>query len=159
MSDAAKKDLPPASARSRSARLVAVQVLYEIHHNHEPVNEVLADYLGRGDRMELDGEPMVLPDGILLKKIVTGVAERQADLAGLIEGALAQKSQGGPALATEALLQSIFLCGAYELLAHEDIDAPIIINDYLDVAHGFYDEPQVKLVNWVLDTIKKSTRS
>jgi len=58
----------------------------------------------------------------------------------------------------EKLLQSILLCGIYEIMAHSDVDAPIIINDYVDVAHAFYDGGESKLVNAVLDRATKNLR-
>ena len=58
----------------------------------------------------------------------------------------------------EALIYSILICGAAELLAHLDIDAPVIINEYLDVTHAFYDTGESKLVNGVLDAIAGKVR-
>ena len=51
---------------------------------------------------------------------------------------------------------SIMLCGAYELMVHSDIDAPIVISDYLHVTHAFYDQGEHALVNAVLDSIRQT---
>ena len=40
----------------------------------------------------------------------------------------------------------------------QSIDAPIIIADYMHVAHAFYDEREEKLVNAVLDSVRKTVR-
>jgi N utilization substance protein B len=43
-------------------------------------------------------------------------------------------------------------------LAHHDIDVPVIISDYLDITHAFYEGSESKLVNGVLDQISKAVR-
>jgi N utilization substance protein B len=59
----------------------------------------------------------------------------------------------------EPLLTAILVCGTYELLAHPEIDAPIIISDYLHVTHGFFEGSESKLVNGILDALAKEVRS
>jgi N utilization substance protein B len=92
---------------------------------------------------------------VLFQKILYGYNARKGDIEDIIAGSLTTKKTGE----TETLLQAILCCGVYELLAHNDIDAAIIINDYLDVAHGFYESGQVKLINGVLDKAAKALRS
>lgn len=58
----------------------------------------------------------------------------------------------------EPLLKSILLCGVCELLEHQDIDAPLIINDYLNVTHAFYEQQQVNFVNGVLGKVTSVLR-
>lgn len=58
----------------------------------------------------------------------------------------------------EPLLKSILLCGVCELLEHQDIDAPLIINDYLNVTHAFYEQQQVNFVNGVLGKVSSVLR-
>ncbi|MFP4313292.1 MAG: transcription antitermination factor NusB [Alphaproteobacteria bacterium] len=146
------------TASARSARLVAVQTLYGVLHSGEEMSEALADILSKSDKLELHGEPMVPPDKKLLQKILRGVDERKKDLHGIIQEHL-KKGKSEQGADTEVLLQSILYCGSYELLAHHEIDSPIIINDYLDVTHGFYEKGQVNLVNAILDSIARLVRS
>lgn len=134
---------------------MAVQTLYGVMHTEEDMREAAADVLSREDRLEIEGERLVAPNRILLQKILLGVDERKEDLVEMIVANLKNQKDTD----TEYLLKSILLCGAYEILAHHDIDTGIIINDYLDVAHGFYSEPQVKLINAVLDKLSKLLRS
>ncbi len=150
-----KKDNISLSASNRSARLVAVQTLYGVLHTGDEMKEVLADILSRSDKLEIEGEALVPPERSLLSKILGGVDEHRETLDEMIMANLTTKKSGE----TELLLKSILLCGACELLAHSDIDAPLIINDYVDVAHGFYESGQVKLINGVLDSINKSIRT
>ncbi len=59
----------------------------------------------------------------------------------------------------EPLLKAILLCGICEILAHQDIDAPLIIDDYLNVTHAFYEQPQVSFVNGVLGKVAPLLRA
>ena len=59
----------------------------------------------------------------------------------------------------EPLLKSILLCGICEILAHQDIDAPLIIDDYLNITHAFYEQPQVSFVNGILGKVAPLLRA
>jgi transcription antitermination protein NusB len=96
----------------------------------------------------------VAPDGTLLKKILTSVQERRTDLETVILLNLRNNPSG-----MDLLLQAILLCGAAELLSNPGVDAGIIINDYLNVTHSFYDSGEVSLINGVLDAVSKTLRS
>lgn len=143
------------SAQNRTARLLAVQTLYGVMHTGDEMREVAADAMSREDRLEIDGERLVPPDRFLLQKILIGVDAHKSDLMDMVRANMKTQKD----VDTEVLLLSILLCGAYEILAHHDIETGIIINDYLDVAHGFYPDSQVKLINAVLDKLAKNLRA
>ncbi len=145
----AKKSKSSAKAKLLSARLSAVQALYQADQNKQSMRAVLDEYLHHRSDMEVDGERLVQPDGALLKKILYGVDERRPELESIIDANLNKDAQDRK---VEPLLRAILICGAYELLVQE-IDSPIIINDYLNVAHSFYDRNEVALINGVLDSI------
>ena len=69
-----------------------------------------------------------------------------------------EESTPPPEKELEPLLKSILLCGVCELLEHQDIDAPLIINDYLNVTHAFYEQQQVNFVNGVLGKVTSVLR-
>ncbi|MCC7305253.1 MAG: transcription antitermination protein NusB, partial [Alphaproteobacteria bacterium] len=99
--------------------------------------------------VETQDDPLTPPDGALLTAILTGVEGKRGDLENIIK---ANNSREGRVL--EPLLQAIVLCGAYELIAGL-ADAPIVINDYLNITHSFYEVGEVSLVNGILDSIAK----
>ena len=138
-----------ANAKSVSARLRAVQALYQADQNKQSMRMVLDEYLRHRSDMEIDGQKLVAPDGALLKKILFGVDERRTELESIVDANLKKDAQDRK---IEPLLRSILLCGTYELLIKE-VDTPIIINDYLNVGHAFYDRNEVALINGVLDSI------
>lgn len=152
----AAKDAP---IKKTAARMLAVQALYQQLHNPQPAALLVNEYLSARTAMpagEEGQEVMALPDGVHFKKVVTGADKAQDDLSAVI--AAQMKKDGQDVKEPELLLKAILLCGAYELVYLQDIDSPIIINDYVDVAHGFYEGGEAKLVNAVLDKIAKTVR-
>lgn len=136
------------------ARLHAVQAIYGQAINPDLVPLVVNDYLSRRTGMDIEGETLAQPDKKLFSKIVQGVEERRDDLHGMLTAAL-----GAEGRMPEPLLSAILFCGAYELLANLDVDAPIILNDYIEVAHAYYPAGEAKLVNAVLDKLAKNLRA
>ena len=135
-----------------AARLLAVQALYQSMLNDQDAGEVAAEYLAGRAGMIIDGEEICAPDKKLFTSIIGGVEKRRSDMDEIVAAHLDGKQL------PEKLLQSILLCGCYEVLAHHDIDPPIIINDYIDVAKAFYGGGEPKLVNAVLDRAVKNLR-
>jgi len=142
-------------AQSLSARLLAVQALYQMKQNKQTVKTVYDEYIKHRSEQEIDGQKLVAPDSVLFKKILYGVEERFVELDSVIKANLKKDASDR---VVEPLLFSVLICGAYELLAHSDIDAPIIINDYLNVGHAFFEKNEVALINGVLDSVQKVFR-
>ncbi len=139
--------------KNQSARLLAVQAVYQASLNEQALDSVVAEYLEHRVSMEVDGEEIVEPDRGLFTAIVKGVQVRKDDLGSLI--AVHTQAKGER---FEPLLKAIIMCASYELLAECDIDSPIIINDYLNVAHAYFEAGEVGLINAILDNVAKATR-
>ncbi len=155
MNEPARK--PSATAKRNAARLMAVQAVYQMAVNKKEAPFVIDEYLFLRKNMVVDGEALVEPDESLFKDIVLGVAGRMEDLQGIVVANRPVKE--GVAHADEPLLASVMLCGSYELLAHQDIDFPIIISSYVDVAKAFFSGHEPGLINGVLDSVRKVTRA
>ncbi len=56
-------------------------------------------------------------------------------------------------------MRQIVRAGAYELAARADIPTAAIINEYVDVAHAFYEPREAKFVNGLLDAIARKLRA
>lgn len=145
-------------ARASAARLAAVQAVYQIDLNEQRAGDVIAEFKLHRLGKAVDGDEMVLPDGNLFDDIVRGLDARRPDAEMLVDKALERRANAGKGLGVEPLLRCIMLCGAYELMAHGTIDAPIIISDYVNVAHAFYEGKEPGLINAVLDAIAKVIR-
>ena len=153
MSAPVQHQKPSAKAKNLSARLFAVQALYQAVQNKQALPKVTDEFLSTRVGMEVDGETIVTPDGTLFKRILGAVEERGEDIEGLVNANIKSENKD-----VGMLLKAILTCAAAELLANPEADAPVIINDYLNVAHGFHDSGETRLINAVLDAIAKTVR-
>jgi len=141
------------------SRLMAVQAFYQIIHNKKPMRIMVDEFLMRG--LETDEEYSnntsdtklleMKPNGGLFKKILFNLDERLPEIEEILKAHTKDKS-------LESLLKSILLCGICEILVNTETDAPIIVNDYLNVTHEFYDQGQVAFVNGILDAVSRLVR-
>lgn len=157
MTDPAQSSKPSAIAMRNSARLMAVQAVYQMSVNKKEPAFVVDEYLYHRRGESIDGVEIVEPDSALFTNIVLGVAERHEDLTQIVLSNRPAK-EGVPAQ-PEALLMAVLLCGTYELMAHQDTDFPVIISSYVDVAKAFFDGNEPSLVNGVLDSARKVIRA
>ncbi|MGE3622891.1 MAG: transcription antitermination factor NusB [Bdellovibrionales bacterium] len=146
------------SAR-RLARLAAVQGLYRIALTQHSPQEIIRDFRDHPQPLNPDlpgGETLAGMDSELFAEIVTGVVQHASDLDEMLAGAF--DARLSPAR-METLLCATLRAGAYELHHHQKIPAAVIINDYVDVAHAFFDAKEPGLVNGILDKLAKNLRS
>ena len=135
-----------------------MQAVYQSIVLSKKPEELIEEYITYRLGEDIDGEEAVMPDGTLFTAIVLAAGKNRNDLDPVLTDALkrGQKQETDvktDLFASEPLLYSILLCGAGELLTAHDIDPPIIISDYLHVAHAFYGQGEAKLVNAVLDRL------
>jgi len=139
-------------ARKTAARLFAVQAVYQAIQNKQPPSALHDEFITHRIGMDLEDGVMISPDQPLFRDILSGVTERWGDLQQMITPRLKINHD------IEPLLTAILVCGTFELLAHQTIDAPIIISDYLNITSSFFESSEPKLVNAVLDALSKELR-
>jgi len=143
--------------RRSSARLAAVQALYQIDMSGAGVEAALRDQARRlednGSGFEGSREQDL--DEALLADLVHGVGRRRQEIDALVGSTL---SGGWTLDRLEVVLRAILRAGTYELLARPDIDAPVTINEYVDLAKAFFEGGEPKLVNGVLDRLAATLR-
>jgi N utilization substance protein B len=147
------------------ARLAAVQAIYEMELAASTADTVLRGFREHrweslaGGEVEAGGMPIRPaqnePDQVLLNELVRGVAERQADLDAMIAPAL---SAEWPLERLEAVLRAILRAGAFELFARTDVPLRVVITEYVDIAHAFFQGKEPGLVNAVLDRLGRVLR-
>ena len=59
----------------------------------------------------------------------------------------------------DRLVRAILLAGAYELLHRSDVPPRVAINEYVEIAHAFYDQGEPNFINSVLDRVARQARS
>lgn len=150
----------PDMSRRTAARLAAVQAVYEMEMAERSADAVLRDFAADRWVAAADGETAgptrrVDPDAAFLGDLVRGAAGRLVDIDGMIAPAL---SAEWPLDRLEAVLRAILRVGAYELFARADVPLRVIISEYVDIAHAFFDAKEAGLVNAVLDRIGRVLR-
>ena len=147
-----------------NARLNAVQALYAAEMNGAPIQNIIFQFLnGQIGTKVIDedekGQENFVPidnmDTALFSKIVQEASKRQSEIKDII---LQSLSKDWDKDRIELLLQCILTAGLCEFFVNPELDAPIIINEYVDITRSFYDGPEVKLVNAVLDNFAKKIR-
>lgn len=147
-------------SRRTAARLAAVQAIYEMELSGRSPDAVLREFAEkRWDGVGADDsgdEPAVkLPkrsrtDTGLFCDLVRGVAERERHLDLMIGQAL---SDDWPMDRLEAVLRAILRAGAFELSAEPEVPPRVVISEYVDLAHAFFEGNEPALANAVLDRL------
>jgi N utilization substance protein B len=141
---------PSRSAKNRAARLMAVQALYQQTKTGQDAPDIVREYLAYRNGEHIEGDQYVAGAEELFSQIVQGVAAHEDQLREMITAHRQKENE-----AQEPLLYAILKSGAYELMMTKT-DAGIILNDYIDIAHGFFETAEPKLINAVLDKISRS---
>lgn len=142
-------------ASRSTARLAAVQALYQHAIAGTPVERIIAEGIHHRFAGALDDQELVPPDRPLFARIVRGVHARRADLDGLVDGALVG-SWSRERL--ETLLVAILRAGCFELLDAAEPPTRVVIKDYVDLTHAFFAGREPGMVNAVLDKIARRVR-
>ncbi|GAA0634879.1 transcription antitermination factor NusB [Sphingomonas ursincola] len=143
-------------SRSRSAaRLAAVQALYQHTMEKTPVAQLLHEFHQHRLGAEIEDDQYAEADVGFFDDVVKGTTARLEEIDGLIEGKLAEGWSLGR---IDRTLHQILRAGTYELLARPDVPVGSVINEYLDVAHAFFDAKDTRFANGLLDGIAKDVR-
>jgi len=139
-----------------AARLAAVQALYQMDVGGAGATEVMAEYEAHRLGKEIDGLMFRPADAAWFRAIVAGVVASQKTLDPQIHAALVH---GWPLSRLDTTLRAILRAGAWELASRKDVPGAVIVSEYVDVAHAFYEDDEPKLVNAVLDRLARSMRT
>ncbi|MGI9465446.1 MAG: transcription antitermination factor NusB [Aestuariivirgaceae bacterium] len=138
-----------------SARLGAVQALYQMELAETGVSDVLAEYASsrQGNAFE-DGQHGEA-DKTFLEDIVQGVVAHQRD----IDRAVADCLSAGWTLARlDATLRAILRSAGYELAYRADIPGRVVLTEYVELTRAFFDDTESAFVNGALDALAHKCR-
>ena len=137
------------------ARLVAVQGLY----SSEVSGEVDIDnILKKAIKIPADSDEDEIkskPNKKQLKKIISGVQKNKDEIDILIKKFL---KPGWEINRLDMLLLSIIRAAVFELKYCEDVPVRVVFDEYMNVAHAFYDTQEVGFINAILDSISVDLR-
>ncbi len=152
----------PAKRRPRTAsRVAAVQALFQSEQAGEPV-ETIIDQFVRHRLGELPGtggfEEGRAPeaDAALFGRIVRTAVQQQDRLDALVVEALPPE---WPFARLDPVLRALLRAAGAEFTMADGPPARVVINEYLDVAHGFFTGDEPRMANGLLDRLARALRA
>ena len=143
-------------SKTRSAaRLAAVQALYQMDMEKIGLARLLDEFHLHRLGEEIEDEQIAHAEVSFFDDVVSGVNARRAEIDGMIESKLGEQWKIGR---LDKTMLQILRAGTYEILARADVPTGSVINEYMDVAHAFFDAKDAKFVNGLLDAVAKEKR-
>jgi N utilization substance protein B len=148
--------MPAGKSRPRTAsRVAAVQALFQAEQAQINPEAVIDEFV-RHRLGELPGsggfEDGRAPDAQakLFARIVRVATEQQDQLDAMLSDAL---SEDWKLARLDPVLRALLRAGGAELWMPDGPPVKVVINEYLDVAHGFFDGDEPGMANGVLDRL------
>jgi N utilization substance protein B len=137
-----------------------VQALYQAEQASQSPETVIDQFVRHrlGDLPGSDGfEDGRVPsaDTKLFARIVRVATQQQDTLDKMVSEALPKE---WPFARLDPVLRALMRAGGAELTMADGAPARVIINEYLDVAHGFFDGDEPKMANGMLDHLARQLR-
>lgn len=133
-----------------AARLAAVQALYQMDLAQTDLNDVVAEFMTHRFGSENSESDVSEADPEFFSNVLSGVLAHQRALDPLLD---AQLAAGWRLVRIDSIMRAILRAAIYELEHRPDIPGRVIINEYVDVAHAFFEGDEPKVVNGVLDKL------
>jgi N utilization substance protein B len=149
------KSLSRRSQARSTARLAAVQALYQHEMERTPINRLLDEFHQHRLGREIEDIPFAQSDTAFFDDVVRGTAARRDEIDGLLTTKLAE---GWTVARMDKTMLQVLRAATYELIARADVPKAAIISEYVDVAKAFFDDSQAKFANGVLDAVAKEAR-
>ncbi len=142
----------------RAARLGAVQALYQMEISGSSTADAIADFdTGKLPRQTSDTLISDIEgDQALFKTLVEMAVDRQLTLDRAIARHL---SKGWKLERLDAVARAILRAGVAELEQRQDIPTAVVIDEYVEIAKGFFDGPEPGFVNATLDACARDLRA
>ncbi|MDR2856304.1 MAG: transcription antitermination factor NusB [Novosphingobium sp.] len=139
-----------------AARLAAVQALYQHEMEGTRLAMLLDEFHMHRLGAEIDEDRYAEAEAAFFDDVVKGALARRDEIDSLLSGKLAE---GWKIERLDKTMLQILRAGAYELLARADVPTGTVINEYVDVAHAFFEPREAKFVNGVLDAVARTVRT
>ncbi len=139
-------------ARS-SARLLAVQALYQMDIAQTPLEVIIREFSEHRFDTKLDDIELPLPDLAYFEFLLRGVMDNQMAIDRRIDKNLAKNWRLSR---LDSTLRAILRCGVQELINAEKVPRSVVVSQYADIAHAFFDGPEGGMVNALLDHVSQS---
>jgi N utilization substance protein B len=145
-----------ARVRRRAARMAAVQALYQLDMSGSLASPegVVAEFLSHRVGPHAD-EALRDIDREWFCDVVAGVSRECADIDNMIAGALAED---WTIERLDSVLRAILRAATYELSWRADVPPRVVIDEYVALAHAFFEGKEPAMANGLLDYLARQLR-
>ena len=153
---------PQPRRRPRTAsRVAAVQALFQSEQGPENPEAVIDQFLRHRlgpppDNGGFEEGRAPHADVALFQQIVRAAARQQEVIDRMIAEAL---PSDWPLARIDPVLRALLRAGAGELAMSEGAPARVILNEYIDIARGFFNGAEPALANAVMDRVARQLRA
>lgn len=155
LSQAQGRAIPRRAVARSAARLAAIQALYQMDMTSIDSPRVIAEFEAHRLGQEIEGSQYCEAEAAFFRDLVDGVVREQLRIDPLIDRHLAE---GWRLHRVDSILRAILRAGAYEILDRTDVPARVVISEYVDLAHAFFEGEEPKVVNGILDKLARASR-
>lgn len=165
MNGSQDEDSTHARTRSRTAsRVAVVQALFQIEQAGDTPEAVIQQFLrhrlmvtpASDQGAEYEDGRVPEADIRLFEQVARSVVARREQIDALIVDVL---PASWPVGRLDPVLRALLRAAGGELAVVGGVPTRVIINEYLDIAHGFFSGDEPKMVNGVLDTMARRLRA
>lgn len=139
-----------------AARLLAVQALYQMALSEQSAPEVLREFLQHRVSEDIEGLRHASVNRELLSELVEGVARKSGELDDMVAAVL---DEDWTIERLEITLHALLRAATYELAERPEVPARVVISEYVDLAHAFFDGRETAFVNGLLDRLAHILRA
>ncbi len=155
MSAAGKGGAKSAALGRSQARLAAVQALYQMDLAETDLAAVIEEFKAHRLGSDVEGGTAGEADPEHFAGLLKGVVKRQREIDPMVDEQLAK---GWRLTRIDSTLRAILRAAAFELIELGDVPARVVISEYVEVAHAFFEGDEPKVVNGVLDALARKLR-
>jgi N utilization substance protein B len=155
MSSAGKGAAKGAALSRSQARLAAVQALYQMDLAETDLAAVIEEFKAHRLGSDLENGTAAQADPEHFADLLKGVVRRQREIDPMIDRQLAE---GWRLTRIDSIVRAILRAAAFELMELKDVPPRVVISEYIEVAHAFFEGDEPKVVNGVLDSLARKLR-
>ncbi|NWH08477.1 MAG: transcription antitermination factor NusB [Alphaproteobacteria bacterium] len=148
-----KPEAPAGHVRSQ-ARLAAIQALYQMEIAEADAEGVIAEFRQHRFGGAAEGSLSEVDEGHFIN-LVRGVVVRQVEIDRAIHKALAT---GWTLARIDSILRALLRSAVFELVERKDVPARVVLDEYIQLAHDFFEGEEPRFVNGILDRLAKQLR-
>lgn len=147
---------PETIAARKSARLAAVQALYQMETSGSSPATAMRDV--QEGRLPWDENGVM--DGEVDRELFGQIVELAIEKQDAVDTLLASKLAKGWRLERiDAVARAILRAGVLELWRRPDVPTPVVIDEYVEIARAFFDGSEPGFINATLDACLPAVRA